>query len=142
MTYPAARNYNQSWFTSLHWNIRLGPTTSVDTHIDLAEIGVPDYADAPGVENDNNVYQFGMGLRHYFIKRFFAGAGLSAAIINDGEASLRIFPNASIGYDLFLNERHGIEIALKNDFVNNFDNHKHISIFSLGASYKFCYPRR
>jgi len=142
INHPAATNYNQSWFTTMHWNIRLGRSTSVDTHIDLAEIGVPDYADAPGVENDNNVYQFGTGLRHYFVKRFFAGAGVSAAIVNDSEASVRIFPNASVGYDLNLTKRHGLEIMLKNDFINNFDNHKQISIFSLGASYKFWYPLR
>jgi len=142
LTYPAARNYNLSWFTSLHWNLALGQKTSVDTHIDLAEIGVEDYPDAIGVENDHNVYQFGTGLRHYFVKDFFANAGVSAAIVNDSEASIRIFPNLGIGYDLFLTKRHGIEISLKNDLIKNFGNHHYLSIFSLGAAYKFRYGIR
>ena len=142
LTFPAAANYNTSWFTSLHWNLALGPNTSVDTHLDLAEIGVKDYADAIGVENDNGIYQLGTGLRQYFVKDFFVNAGVSAAIVNDGEASIRIFPNAGIGYDLFFTKRHGIEISLKGDLIKNFDYHRHIAIFSLGAAYKFRYSVR
>lgn len=143
VTYPVfAGNYDLSWFTSLHWNLRLGGASFIDTHIDLAEIGVVDYPDAPGVENDHNVYQFGIGYRHYFRERFFARGGLVAAIINDGEASARIFPTVSIGYDLFLTERHGLEFSLKNDLIKHFDEHSHISIFSLGVAYTFRYPYR
>ena len=142
LTYPAAANYNTSWFTSLHWNLALGQNTSIDTHLDLAEIGVEDYPDAIGVENDNGIYQLGTGLRQYFLKDFFVNAGVSAAIVNDGEASIRVFPNAGIGYDLFLTKRHGIEISLKSDLIRNFDNHRHIAIFSLGAAYKFRYAAK
>ncbi|TDE18296.1 hypothetical protein [Dyadobacter psychrotolerans] len=142
ITYPIAKNYNSSWFTSLHWNIGLNRSISVDTHLDLASIGVKDYADAPGVENDHNIYQLGTGLRYSFMKRLFVRAGASAAIVNDSEATIRIFPNAGIGFNIFLKGRHGLEISLNNDLISNFDYHKHVSIFSLGAAYKYRYPSR
>ena len=137
ITYPAARNYDQSWFTSLHWNIRLARSLSLDNHLDLSSIGVRDYFDAPGVENDNNIYQLGTGLRFHLMKRFFVRAGISVALVNDGEASIRIFPGVGVGYDIFFNKRHGIEVSLKNDLLKNFDYRKHTSIFSLGVAYKF-----
>ena len=49
ITYPAANNYDLSWFGSVHWNVRIASKTFVDTHITLAEIGVDDYPDAIGV---------------------------------------------------------------------------------------------
>jgi len=140
INYPYSGDYDLSWFTSVHWNIRVSKSVSVDTHLDLAEIGVKDYADAPGVENDNQVYQLGTGLRYHFMKRFFVRGGISAAIVNYGEAGIRIFPDTGIGINLFLKKRHGLEISLKNDLIRNFDYHNYISIFSLGAAYKFRYP--
>lgn len=141
LTYPVFKsNYSLSWFTSLHWNIGLGRFSSIDTHLDLAEIGVKDYADAIGTENDNHIYQFGIGYRRYFTKRFFARGGVAAAIINDSEASARIFPNVGVGYDIFLSPQHGLEFSLKNELIKNFDYHHHISIFTLGVAYKFSYP--
>lgn len=143
VTYPAfARHYDPSWFTSFQWNIRLGRFSSIDTRIDLAEIGVEDYPDAPGVENDHNVYQFGIGYRQNFMKRFFARGGVATAITNDGEASLRIFPSLGIGYNLFLTKRNGLEISLKNDLIKNFDDHPYFPLLSLGIFYKFSYSAK
>jgi hypothetical protein len=132
-------NYDPSWFSSFHWNIGLSKRSYLDTHIDLAEIGVKDYADLPGAENDNNIYQFGIGFRRYFTKGLFARAGLAAGIISDGETSGRIFPTVSIGHDFFFSDQHGVEVSLKNDFMKNFDYHKKVSILSLGVAYKFWY---
>jgi hypothetical protein len=141
LTYPVfADNYDPSWYTSLHWNIGIGRFSYVDTHLGLAEIGVKNYPDVPGAENDYNVYQLGIGYRQYFLKHFFVRGGVAAAIINDGEASAQVFPNFGIGYDIFLTERHGLEFSFKNDLIRNFGNQSQISIFSFGAAYKFWYP--
>ena len=142
LTHPIfASDYDPSWFSSIHWNIGLNKHSSIDTHVDLAEIGVKDYADLPGAENDNNLYQFGIGYRRYFTKGLFARAGLAAGIVSDGETSGRIFPTVSIGHDLFFSDRHGLEFSLKNDFIRNLDYHKGVSVLSLGVAYKFRFSR-
>ena len=141
ITYPLfLDNYNVSWFTALHWNIGLSRSSFIDSHLDILEIGVKDYADAPGVENDHNIYQLGVGFRQLLTKKLFVSGGASAAIINDGEATLQILPNIGIGYDFPISNRHGLEVTLKNDFIRHFNNRSNIFISSFGIAYKLWYP--
>jgi hypothetical protein len=141
ITYPLfLDNYDISWFTALHWNIGLSRSSYIDSHFDILEIGVKDYADAPGVENDHNIYQLGVGFRQLVTKSLFLRGGASAAIINDGEATLQILPDIGIGYDFPISKKHGLEVSLKNSFIRHFNNRSNIFISSFGIAYKFWYP--
>jgi len=114
ITYPLkGNNYDVSWFASLHWNIALGRSSVIDTQLNLAEIGVKNYPDAPNVENDFNIYQIGIGYRQYVVNHLFIRGGLSAAVIRDAEATARIFPNLGLGCDFPIADHNAIEVGLE-----------------------------
>ena len=142
VAFPSGKIYNTGWYSSLHWNIGVGPSSLIDTHFSLTKIGVKDYHVGPGIGNTDAIYELGIGFRQYFGKQLFARGGVAAALIDQSEETVKLVPNIGIGYDLFLTERQSIELSLKSEFINNyryFNSQKNLSVFSLGVAYKLWY---
>ena len=139
---PFNKIYNAGWYSSIHWNIGIGQSSLIDTHIALTNIGVKDYPIVPGIGNTDHLYELGVGYRHYFGKKIFLSGGIAGVLVDQVEESLKLAPNAGIGYDLFIAERQSIEFSLQTEFIKNYryyNSEKHISIFSLGVAYKLWY---
>ncbi|MES2268871.1 MAG: hypothetical protein V4520_19050 [Bacteroidota bacterium] len=143
IAYPPFEDiYKAGWYSSLHWNVGVGKSSLIDTHLSLIKIGVKDYPVGPGTGNTDALYQLGVGFRQYFTRQLFARAGLAASLIDQGEQTIKLTPNAGIGYDLFVTEKQSVELSLQSDFFKNnryFNSSKYISVFSLGVAYKFWY---
>jgi hypothetical protein len=142
---PFNKIYKAGWYSSLHWNIGVGTSSMIDTHIGLANIAVKDYPVGPGIGNTDHLYELGLGYRRYFGDKLFARAGVAGVLLDQAEQTFKIAPNAGIGYDLFITERQSIELSLQTEFVKNYryyNSEKNISIFSLGVAYKLWYFKK
>jgi hypothetical protein len=146
LAYPPFNDiYNAGWHSSLHWNIGVGKSSMIDTHIALTNIAVKDYPIGPGIGNTDHLYELGVGYRRYFRNKLFARAGIAGVLVDQAEQSFKIAPNGGIGYDLFITERQSIDLSLQTEFVKNYryyNSHKNISIFSLGVAYKLWYLKK